>query len=680
MSIFNRHKERAQENAREENSINLSKAAGDFEFVQLESSIYDQKFQTKPTTYFKDAVKRFFKSRAAVVGAVVLGVIAIMAVAVPLIDQNDIVNPQAVSRYLPPKWFDYNGGFLDGTKSVSDVVLNPDTMEPADQDTYLSRSIIGDIQVTKFYTTGLSTYGRGGAVSLYQDAANKTSGAYAPAITLTSSSDPSIVVTFDEAACTASYANNPKFKVALWADFKSAGTFSSVVDLTDEQSTYGTLNVTGVKAKIAANADYVAAGAPSSFVGRFMIYLDPVTSQSAYQRLYFTTFTLTGATGDSTDYSTASFSDATVMLQSSDVWRIYGSATLGVYNSVQLKGAFRYDPYDAAFGEASDVTVASSDIDKFIAKGWMTYTWGTHTIATKGTGTYLFDADPAALTLTEEGETYCPIRSVQKEQVTYVRGTLTGHSLVVTESLYRWDYYTGAIKKCEYPRYVFGTNKNGQDFFKIVFSGLLTSLALGLLTAAIDVVVGIIWGSISGYFGGWCDILMERFTEILGGVPWVVVMTIIILLMHSGFWTFLLALTLTGWIGVSSETRSQFYRYKGREYVLASRTLGASDSRLIFRHILPNGVGTIVTGSALIIPSVIFEEATISFLLPGLLDNNDGLVSFGVTLYNAEQEISLYPYMIVSASIVMILIMISFNLFGNGLRDAFNPSLKGSNE
>jgi oligopeptide transport system permease protein len=199
------------------------------------------------------------------------------------------------------------------------------------------------------------------------------------------------------------------------------------------------------------------------------------------------------------------------------------------------------------------------------------------------------------------------------------------------------------------------------------------------LTALINVTVGVIWGSISGYFGGWTDIIMERFTEILGGMPWIVMMTLIVLLMGSNFWTFLFALCLTGWIGVSSETRSQFYRYKGREYVLASRTLGASDGRLIFRHILPNGIGTIVTGVALIIPSVIFSEATISYLLPGTLQFS-GSQSFGITLSTAQGEIAQYPYMIVSASLVMVLIMISFNLFGNGLRDAFNPSLKGSDE
>ena len=188
-----------------------------------------------------------------------------------------------------------------------------------------------------------------------------------------------------------------------------------------------------------------------------------------------------------------------------------------------------------------------------------------------------------------------------------------------------------------------------------------------------------ILGSIAGYFGGWTDIVMERLTEILGGMPFIVVMTLIALLLGSNFGTFLLALCLTGWIGVSGTTRTQFYRFKRREYVLASRTLGASDTRLIFRHILPNGIGTIVTGAVLMIPSVIFSEANIAYILPSAISFS-GQQSFGITLSNAQSVINTQPYLIISASIVMAIIMICFNLFGNGLRDAFNPVLKGSNE
>ena len=151
-------------------------------------------------------------------------------------------------------------------------------------------------------------------------------------------------------------------------------------------------------------------------------------------------------------------------------------------------------------------------------------------------------------------------------------------------------------------------------------------------------------------------------------------MTLCILHLGNNFFTFFLALCMTGWMGTAARTRTQFYRFKGREYILASRTLGASDMRLIFRHIIPNALGTIVTGSVLMIPSVIFSEATLAYLNLGL----QGVNSFGVMLSNNQAYISTYPNLIVFPACIIALMMISFNLFGNGLRDALNPSLKGS--
>ena len=183
------------------------------------------------------------------------------------------------------------------------------------------------------------------------------------------------------------------------------------------------------------------------------------------------------------------------------------------------------------------------------------------------------------------------------------------------------------------PRFIFGTDAHGYDIFKLAFSGLRTSLVLGLCTAAFCFIFGLIWGAISGYFGGNVDLAMERFCDILSGIPWIVMMTLFILHLGSNFITFFLALCLTGWMGTAGRTRTQFYRFKGREYVLASRTLGASDMRLIFKHILPNAMGTIITGAVLMIPSVIFSESTLAYLNLGL-KNVD---SFGVLLANNQQ-------------------------------------------
>ena len=205
---------------------------------------------------------------------------------------------------------------------------------------------------------------------------------------------------------------------------------------------------------------------------------------------------------------------------------------------------------------------------------------------------------------------------------------------------------------------------------------LKTSLLVAILASLVCLVIGLIWGSISGYFGGTVDLVMERITDILGGIPWTVLMTLIILLLGNSLFVFGLALVITDWIGIAGRTRTQFYRFRDREYVLASRTLGASDARLIFKHILPNGLGTIITSFVLMIPGCIGAEASISYLGLGL----KGVHSFGVVLSDNQQYINTYPMLIVIPAIIMSLLMISFNLFGNGLRDALNPTLKGGEQ
>ena len=142
----------------------------------------------------------------------------------------------------------------------------------------------------------------------------------------------------------------------------------------------------------------------------------------------------------------------------------------------------------------------------------------------------------------------------------------------------------------------------------------------------------------------------------------------------------LIAFVYNGWVGVASTTRMQFYRFKGQEYVLASRTLGARDSRIIFKHILPNAAGTLVTSSVLMIPGVIFSESSLSYL--GIINfSTSGISSIGALLNEGQAaSIQYYPHVLLFPAIVISLLMISFNLFGNGLRDAFNTTLRGSEE
>ncbi|MFP4187464.1 MAG: ABC transporter permease, partial [Acholeplasmataceae bacterium] len=199
--------------------------------------------------------------------------------------------------------------------------------------------------------------------------------------------------------------------------------------------------------------------------------------------------------------------------------------------------------------------------------------------------------------------------------------------------------------------------------------------------------IGIVYGAIEGYYGGTVDLLMERFGEIIGRIPFLVWLGLFVIILGPGVLTLIVLLTITGWLGVASTTRTQFYRYKGREYVLASRTMGAKDSRIIFRHILPNGIGTIITASILMIPAVIFSESTISYLGYGIGHGQSfkvlGLfelsgVSIGVLLADGRTSLVDRPYLTMFPAVIISILMITFNMFGNALRDAFNPSLRGS--
>lgn len=175
---------------------------------------------------------------------------------------------------------------------------------------------------------------------------------------------------------------------------------------------------------------------------------------------------------------------------------------------------------------------------------------------------------------------------------------------------------------------------------------------------------------------------MERITDILGNVPFMVVTTLFQLHLASkvgAIPSLLFAFVTTGWIGTAGTVRMQFYRYKNQEYIMAARTLGAKDSRLMFKHIFPNALGTIITSSVLVIPSVIFSESSLTYL--GIVNlEGSGQTSVGTMLANGRTQLQYFPHIILFPAIFISLLMITFNLFGNGLRDAFNPSLRGSED
>ena len=260
----------------------------------------------------------------------------------------------------------------------------------------------------------------------------------------------------------------------------------------------------------------------------------------------------------------------------------------------------------------------------------------------------------------------------------YYTAKMGGAQYQVRVLYYEYFRYVNGKEPC----FLFGADGYGQDILVRLASGARLSFLLGISVATINFILGTIYGAIEGYYGGTLDLTMERIIDILAGIPFLIVVTLfqMYLVRKVGpVVSLLFAFISTGWIGTAGRVRAQFYRYKGQEYVLAARTLGAKDRRLIFRHILPNALGTIITGSVLMIPGVIFSESTLAYL--GIVDlQTSKLTSIGTLLSNGRSSLSTFPHVIFFPALFISLLMISFNLFGNGLRDAFNPSLRGAEE
>ena len=271
------------------------------------------------------------------------------------------------------------------------------------------------------------------------------------------------------------------------------------------------------------------------------------------------------------------------------------------------------------------------------------------------------------------------------KQYFYAYGRKVDGGIEVRAEYYEYYIYQHTeVKKdgIDEPLFLFGTTQTGKDIFACLAYGARFSFIFATVVAAVNFIVGVIWGSISGYFGGKVDLFMERFSEILGSVPTMIVITL--LKYHMGTSSQVLVLFIaffaTGWIGMAGRTRMQFYRFKNQEYVLAARTLGASDARIMFKHIFPNGLGTIVTSIALVIPSMIYSETSLSYL--GIINLEAGnTTSVGTLIAAGQQSIMANAgYVAFFPCMFLVLLMLSFNLFGNGLRDAFNPSLRGSED
>ncbi|KXH80730.1 oligopeptide ABC transporter permease [Sporosarcina sp. HYO08] len=221
--------------------------------------------------------------------------------------------------------------------------------------------------------------------------------------------------------------------------------------------------------------------------------------------------------------------------------------------------------------------------------------------------------------------------------------------------------------------YWFGTDELGRDLWTRIWQGTRISLYIAFLAATLDLIIGVAYGSISAYYGGRVDNVMQRIIEVLMGVPNLIVVILLILVLKPGIVSITLAMVITGWVNMARIVRGQVLKLKGQEFVLASRTLGAKDQRLIWGHLIPNSLGPIIITTMFTIPTAIFTEAFLSFIGLGL---QPPIASLGTIVNDGFKMLRIYPHMLLFSSVIISLIMISFNLLGDGLRDSFDPKMK----
>ncbi|MCD8020343.1 MAG: ABC transporter permease [Clostridiales bacterium] len=219
----------------------------------------------------------------------------------------------------------------------------------------------------------------------------------------------------------------------------------------------------------------------------------------------------------------------------------------------------------------------------------------------------------------------------------------------------------------------FGTDNFGRDLWVRTWTGTRVSLIVSFAAVVIDIVVGMTYGMISGYFGGMVDTIMQRIQEILNSIPTLVILTLLMTVLEPSLFTIIFALMFTEWIGMSRITRAQVLKIKEDEFVLASRTAGASEVFYIFKELRTNIYSQLIVMAMMTIPNAIFYEAYLSFVGLGLTVPN---ASLGVLINDGFNYFLSYPYMVAIPVVVLALLMLSFNLFGDGLRDALDPTMK----
>jgi len=263
-----------------------------------------------------------------------------------------------------------------------------------------------------------------------------------------------------------------------------------------------------------------------------------------------------------------------------------------------------------------------------------------------------------------------PYLTQDPTRVNFQEKNLPPPGFTTQQSVY--DLKSGQFVTTETPgtwQHPLGTDDKGRDMLAMLVSGARISLQVGLLAVLIAIFIGTIMGVASAYYGGWVDMFLMRFTDIMMTFPFFLLLVFIIFIFGPKLMFIILAIGLTGWTGTARLVRSEALSLRTREFIMASKSLGASDTRIIFRHMIPNVLSSIIVIATLSIPAVILAEAALSFI--GLGDPS--VTSWGRVLHAGQRSLDTAWWVAVEPGIMLFLTVLAFNFLGDGIRDAFDP-------